>query len=264
MQAICTDLKTEHDELEDVLADLDEDQWLTPTPFLTWKIKDEIRHLAYFDDRAALAATDPDGFQRHLEEVITDWQAFEKTLQEVGRELSPEALLKWWREQRRIMLDALIRCDPKDRLPWYGPPMSALSFTTARLMETWAHAQDVFDTLRIKRTPTNRLRHIAHLGVRTFGWTYKNRGLEVPETTVRVALTAPSGDSWTWGPEDADQQIAGPAEDFCLVVVQRRHVADTALAVTGDVAQDWMLKAQCFAGPPADGPKPGQRTVQPR
>ncbi len=262
MKAICSDLKAEHDELEGILSDLDESGWQSPTPFLKWKIKDEIRHLAYFDDRAALAATDPEAFNRHLEVAAGDFAAFEKQLEEVGQELAPSELMDWWRRQRAIMLEALGKCDPKDRLPWYGPPMSALSFATARLMETWAHAQDVFDTLRIKRTPTDRLRHIAHLGVKTFGWTYKNRGLAVPQEPVYVALTAPSGDLWTWGPTDAKQRISGPAQDFCLVVVQRRHVADTTLDVKGDVARDWMEKAQCFAGPPVTGPRPGQRVVK--
>lgn len=261
MKAICDDLKAEHDELEGALVDLDENQWLLPTPFLTWQIKDEIRHLAYFDDRAALAATDPEAFNRHLETVISDLEGFDRTLKTVGKEMTVAELMQWWREQRRIMLEALARCTPRDRLPWYGPPMSALSFATARLMETWAHGQDVFDTLHRRRVPTDRLRHIAHLGVKTFGWTYQNRGLEVPEKAVRVVLTAPSGDVWTWGPENGDAQVSGPAEDFCLVVVQRRHVDDTALAVTGAVARDWMLKAQCFAGPPVDGPAPGQRVV---
>jgi uncharacterized protein (TIGR03084 family) len=159
------------------------------------------------------------------------------------------------------MLEALLKCDPRDRLPWYGPPMSALSFATARLMETWAHGQDVFDTLRIRRTPTDRLRHIALLGVKTFGWTYMNRGLPVPEEPVRVSLAAPSGDIWAWGPEDAANLVSGPAEDFCLVVVQRRHVDDTTLSVKGATARDWMEKAQCFAGPPVDGPKPGERVI---
>ena len=261
MKTICNDLKAEHEELESVLAPLDDAGWMTPTPFLTWQIKDEIRHLAYFDDRAALAATDGKAFARHLEEIVRDLEGFDRMLKTVGREMTPAELMQWWREQRRIMLEALIKCDPKDRLPWYGPPMSALSFATARLMETWAHAQDVFDALKIRREPTDRLRHIAHLGVKTFGWTYMNRGLPVPDKPVRVELAAPSGEVWAWGPEDADQRISGPAEGFCLVVVQRRHVDDTALAVSGDVARDWMLKAQCFAGPPVDGPAPGVRVI---
>lgn len=261
METICNDLKAEHEELEGVLADLDENQWEMKTPFLTWRIKDEIRHLAYFDDRAALAATDPEAFNHHLEEVLKDFGAFEKTLETVGLDMSPEQLMDWWREQRKIMLDVLEKCSPKDRLPWYGPSMSALSFATARLMETWAHGQDVFDTLKIRRTPKDRLRHIAYLGVKTFGWTYANRGLQVPEKPARVELTGPSGDLWNWGPEDAKNRIRGPAEDFCLVVVQRRHVDDTRLEVIGEIARDWMEKAQCFAGPPVDGPKPGQRVI---
>ncbi|MBS3754372.1 MAG: TIGR03084 family protein [Desulfobacterales bacterium] len=261
METICNDLKAEHEELEGVLEGLDENQWKMKTPFLNWRIKDEIRHLAYFDDRAALAATRPDAFNQHLDEVLNDFEAFEKTLETMGMDMSPAELMQWWREQRKIMLGALAGCDPKDRLPWYGPTMSALSFATARLMETWAHGQDVFDTLRIRRTPTNRLRHIAYLGTRTFGWTYANRGLAVPEEPVRVEVTGPSGDLWAWGPEDAGNRLRGPAEDFCLVVVQRRHVDDTNLKVTGDVARDWMEKAQCFAGPPVDGPRPGQRVI---
>jgi uncharacterized protein (TIGR03084 family) len=262
MQTICRDLKAEHEELEGILSDLSESEWEYPTPFLNWRIKDEIRHLAYFDDRAALAATDPEAFGRHLDEVLKDFAAFEKELEQIGLEMSPGELMEWWRRQRGIMLEALAECDPKDRLPWYGPPMGALSFATARLMETWAHGQDIFDTLKIRRTPTDRLRHIAHLGVKTFGWTYMNRGLEVPQTPVRVELKAPSGQTWTWGPEDARERISGPAEDFCLVVVQRRHVEDTRLSVAGGTARDWMLKAQCFAGPPVDGPAPGDRVVR--
>jgi len=262
MEAICKDLKAEHEELEGILAGLDEARWQLKTPFLSWRIKDEIRHLAYFDDRAALAATDPAAFNTHLEEVVKDFAGFEKMLETVGDDMSPDKLMQWWRTHRAIMLDALVQCDPRDRLPWYGPPMGALSFATARLMETWAHGQDIFDTLGLRRTPTDRLRHIAHLGNKTLGWTYINRGLEVPQTAVRVELTAPSGGIWTWGPEDAQNYIAGPAEAFCLVMVQRRHVDDTALEVAGDLARDWMLKAQCFAGPPVDGPEPGERAME--
>jgi uncharacterized protein (TIGR03084 family) len=140
--------------------------------------------------------------------------------------------------------------------------MSARSKVTARIMETWAHGQDVADTLGIRREPTDRLRHVAHIGVTTFGWSHVNRGLEVPDTPVRVELTGPSGDLWTWGPEDAAQSVRGPAEDFCLVVVQRRHVEDTSLAVSGDVARNWMLIAQAFAGPPVTGPGPGERVMK--
>lgn len=262
MKQICEDLSVEHEALDAVVENLDEEQWMIMTPSPGWNIKDQIRHLAYFDDRAALAASDSDAFGKHIEEVMSDLQAFIKMLDDVGRKMSIEELMNWWRRERKKMLEAYAAIGPKDRLPWYGPPMSALSHATARLMETWAHGQDVFDALRLKRTNTDRLRHVAHLGVTTFGWSYTNRGLEVPQTRVRVELTAPSGEIWTWGPEDASDKISGPAEDFCIVVAQRRHVDDTRLEVVGETARDWMLKAQCFAGPPTDGPPPGERVVQ--
>ena len=262
MKQICEDLRTEHEELDAALTDLDEEQWMIKTPSPGWNIKDQMRHLAYFDDRAALAASNPDAFGKHLEEVMSDMTAFVNMLDDVGKTMPLPELMDWWRKERKIMLDAFAACGRKDRLPWYGPPMSALSHATARLMETWVHGQDIFDALKLKRTNTDRLRNIAHLGVTTFGWSYKNRGMEPPQVPVRVELTAPSGDVWTWGQEDAADKVSGPAEDFCLIVAQRRHVDDTRIETVGEAARDWMLKAQCFAGPPTDGPPPGERVVE--
>ena len=262
MKQICEDLATEHEALDAVVANLEEEEWMTMTPSPGWNIKDQVRHLAYFDDRAALSASDADTFGKHIEEVMGDLGGFIKMLDGVGKDMSISELMDWWRRERKKMLEAYAAIGRKDRLPWYGPPMSALSHATARLMETWAHGQDVFDTLGLKRANTDRLRHIAHLGVTTFRWSYTNRGLEPPETSVRVELTAPSGEIWVWGSEDLSDKLSGPAEDFCLVVAQRRHVDDTRLEAVGETARDWMLKAQCFAGPPTDGPKPGERVTQ--
>jgi uncharacterized protein (TIGR03084 family) len=259
MEKICIDLKAEHDDLGNVLSGLDEKQWQIITPFFDWTIKDQIRHLAYFDDRAALAAVDPEGFSRHIKEEIGSPEGLADHIEKVVGDRSVAELSDWWKKKRSEMLNAFRDLNPKDRLPWYGPPMSALSFATARLMETWAHGQDVFDGLGQERIFTDRLRNIAHLGVTTFAWSYINRGLEAPQKQVRVELTAPSGDVWTWGLEDAGDKVTGPAEDFCLVVAPRRHMGDTRLEVIGDVARDWMEKAQCFAGPATDGPAAGER-----
>ncbi len=146
--------------------------------------------------------------------------------------------------------------DNDTRIAWYGPSMGSKSFLTARLMEAWAHGQDIVDAVGADRIATDRLRHIAQLGFITRGWTYMNRGLEVPSTPVRVELTSPSRETWSFGPDDAPESIVGPALDFCLVTTQRRHVDDTDLVVTGDSAREWMEKAQLFAGPPSDGPRP--------
>ncbi|MFZ1985874.1 MAG: TIGR03084 family metal-binding protein [Desulfatitalea sp.] len=265
MKTLCADLAWEQDALDALVSGLIPAAWQTLAPCGNWTVKDEICHLAYFDYTARLSATDPQAFQRHLVEdlgrIKNMDEATEITLAK-GRAMATGDLLAWWRKERRQLVDALVRLSPKDRLPWYGPPMSARSFASARLMETWAHGQDIYDVLSVERPPSPGLRHIAHLGVTTFGWSFANRGLQVPEAAVHVELTAPSGEIWSWGDDAAGQHISGPAVDFCLVAIQRRHVDDTALVVIGDVARKWMEVAQCFAGPPTLGPPAGTRGVQ--
>ncbi len=260
MEAICRDLQDEYQDLDAMVAGLEPDEWALRTHCAEWSVKDQICHIAYFDAAAHEAVTDAETFARNAEALFKELDSFEsfnrRTLTR-GRQMTNTALLAWWRRERGLLVSALVRLNPKDRLPWYGPPMSAKSFATARLMETWAHGQDVADVLAIRRTPGDRLHHIAHLGVKTFGWSFANRNLEIPEKPVRVELAAPSGALWTWGPEGTEDLVRGSAEDFCLVVTQRRHVDDTNLDVRGQVAVDWMMKAQAFAGPPDNGPKPG-------
>jgi len=168
--------------------------------------------------------------------------------------MSKYGLLAQWRANRLTLGRVASELDDNARIAWYGPSMGAKSFLTARLMEAWAHGQDIVDTLGVEREATDRLRHITQLGFITRGWTYMNRGLEAPDVSIRVELTSPSGDLWKFGPDDAEETIVGPAEDFCLVTTQRRHVDNTDLTVTGASARDWMEKAQLFAGPPSDGP----------
>jgi uncharacterized protein (TIGR03084 family) len=257
MKEICTDLANECEELDAVVAPLDDAGWNVMTPAEGWTVKDQIRHLVYYDERALLAVTEPAAFEQHLADIAGDPAGHRETLEKAGRELAVGELLNRWRQGRRALLDALIPLDRKARLKWYGPPMSALSFATARLMEVWAHGQDVADALGIERVPTDRLRHIAHLGVATFGWSFVNRGMKIPDSPVRVEITSPSGELWTWGTEKAADMVRGSAEDFCLVVVQRRNPADTRLEINGPVARQWMSIAQTYAGEPGAGRKPG-------
>jgi uncharacterized protein (TIGR03084 family) len=162
-----------------------------------------------------------------------------------------ESVLPSWHEERRLVIEALAAIDPKARVPWYGPPMSPMSFGTARLMETWAHGQDIVDALGEKREPTDRLRHIAHLGVRTREFSYSIKGRAAPDVPVFVALTSPAGDKWMWGDNRAADRISGTALDFCLLVTQRRLLDDLSLSVVGDAAHEWMSIAQAFAGEPS-------------
>ena len=255
MEKICQELAAEHKVLDEIVSALDDKEWETITPFDGWTVKDEISHLGCFDYTATLSAKDPKDFHSHLETLLgklkTADDFFDESLKP-GQEKTPEALLSWWRQQRENLLNTLVKLDPKQRLPWYGPDMSAKSFATARLMETWAHGQDIVDTFKLNRKPTNRLRHIAHIGVTTFKWSYLNRGIDVPVASVYVELKTDADDTWTWGDESSENSVSGPAEDFCLVVIRRRRINDTNLVVKGKVGQEWMKIAQAFAGPAAD------------
>ena len=256
MKQICKDLADEYEALDAIVSGLDATGWETKTP-AEWTVKEQIAHIAFFDGTAKLSATDPDVFKEHIQALFGGRAEAMAQLTVLQKMAYPD-LLRYWREERIALVNALSRMGPKDRLPWYGPSMSAVSFATARLMETWAHGQDVVDAIGVSRLATERLHHIAHLGNITFGWSFTNRQMEVPQVPVRVELTSPSGELWSWGPEDARDIIRGSALGFCLVVTQRRHCADTDLVITGDTAEKWMSVAQCFAGPPTLGPEPGK------
>ena len=256
LEALVGDLGAEHEALDRIVA-TSLDDWQRPTPSAGWTVADQIGHLTYFDAAAVTAMTDADAFRAAAAELMGAWDRIDELT--LHRHLDSAELLAEWRANRRRLLDEARRLDPGARVVWYGPDMSARSFLTARLMETWAHGQDVVDALGADRPATDRLRHVAQLGYITRKWSYVNRGTDVPAGDVRVELTAPSGDAWTWGAEGTADVVRGPALDFCLVVAQRRHLDDTALVVTGDSARDWMLKAQIFAGPATDGPPAGAR-----
>lgn len=258
LDEIRADLTAEQDALDAVVAGLPDEAWDAPTPSPGWAVRDQIAHLTYFDGTAALAIRDPAAFGATLEELLPllgqGATAIDEHTLGWARALPPADLLARWRDGRVDLAEAAAGLVEDDRVPWYGPPMGAKSFVTARLMECWAHGQDVVDAVDGHRPPSHRLAHIARLGFITRGWTYANRGEPVPDAPVQVVLDAPSGGTWTYGPDEAVDRVTGPAEDFCLVVTQRRNVSDTALAVTGEAAADWMAKAQAFAGPPTDGP----------
>lgn len=251
------DLADEQQALDTIVATLDDAQWAVATPSPGWTVADQIGHLAYFDRAAATAITDPEAFAASVEVLLAaaaDPGTDELTLG-AFRRLAPPEQLAAWRHGRALLAEAAAGLADSDRIAWYGPPMGAKSFLTARLMEVWAHGVDVVEAVGAVRQPTDRLRHIAQLGVITRGWSYSVRGEQAPPGTIRVVLVGPSGDTWTWGPEDADDTVSGSAEDFCLVVTQRRHLDDTAV-VAGELGRHWLLRAQAFAGPPSDVPGP--------
>ena len=246
MTALLDDLAAEHADLDSLVAGRNLD---AASAAAGWTVGDCLGHLWFFDREATTALTDPATFADHLGEIAADPDGYMRAHLDEARALGT-TLPATARATRASLLAALTAADPATKVPWYGPPMSPASFATARLMEYWAHGQDIADGLGVTRTPTRRLRHICHLGVRTRGFSFAVRGLTVPEADVRVELTGPDGDLWTWGDAEAADRVTGAALDFALVVTQRRFVDDTALAVEGEPARAWMTVAQAFAGGP--------------
>ncbi len=235
--------------------------WDQATPAPGWAVRDQVSHLAFFDDAGRQALVDPLGFSAEAERAMARSGDPMQEHLDKGRAMDGDELLGWWDRGHAGMMRELSVADPTARVPWYGPPMGVMSFVSARLMETWAHGQDIADALGAQRAPTDRLRHVAHLGVRARPFSYLVHGLDVPPGRIDVTLTAPSGGAWHWeigSPEQGEQpaEVTGPAFDFCLVVTQRSNVADTGLTITGDRARQWMSIAQAFAGPPGEGRHP--------
>lgn len=252
------DLKAEGDRLWATVSGLDEDGWATPTPAVGWTVATQVAHLLWTDEVAALAARagTPEGKQAWdavVLQAIGDPMGYVDTSAHEIARLAPEALLARWGQAREELPRALRDLPAGEKMPWFGPPMSAASMATARFMETWAHALDVYDALGITPEQTDRIRHVAHLGVRTRNFSFAQHGLEAPVEEFRIELTAPSGEAWTWGPEDAAQSVRGSAHGFCLLVTQRVHRDDTDLVATGADAERWLTIAQAFAGPAGEG-----------
>jgi uncharacterized protein (TIGR03084 family) len=248
IEALLADLAAEGAALEELLVALGPAEWARPTPAAGWTVAAQVAHLAWTDEVALLAATDPDAFPT---------QAADDPAEDRGAAgaagVAPAELLARWRAGRRRLADALAAAPPGVRLPWFGPPMSVASMATARLMETWAHGVDVRDALGRPVEESRRLDHVAHLGVRTRDFAFAAHGLPAPGTPVRVELTRADGSRWSAGPEDAGQRVSGPLLDFCLRVVQRRPRAALQLVAVGPDADRWLDVAQAFAGAPGRG-----------
>jgi uncharacterized protein (TIGR03084 family) len=259
--AVLDDLRSESDELDLLVGELNGEQWAGPTPAAGWTVAHQIAHLTWTDEVALIAVTDPDAFAVEAARAQASPDSFVDQAAEEIVAVEPAALLARWRDGRERLQQTLRAAPPGTRIPWYGPPMSVASMATARLMETWAHGQDVADALGAVRVPTARLRHVARIGVRARDYAFLVQGIKVPGDEFRVELTAPDGEVIAYGPEGAAQRVTGPLYDFCLLVTQRAHRLDLAMRAVGADADQWLDIAQAFAGPPGPGrtPKGGAR-----
>ncbi len=253
LETLLADLKAEGDQLYAAVSGLDDAGWATPTPAAGWTVATQIAHLLWTDETATIAATDKEKWDAIVLEAIADPLGYVDTYAHEVSRLQPQALLARWGAARTALTEALRGYPDGQKMPWFGPPMSPASMVTARFMETWAHALDVYDAIGVHPAPTDRIRNVAHLGIRTRDFAFGVHELEPPAEEFRIELTAPSGELWIWGPDDAKQKVAGSAFEFCLLVTQRIHRDDTDLATEGADAEKWLTIAQAFAGPPGEG-----------
>jgi len=256
LDTVLRDLAAEGDRLEGIVSGLTEDGWRTPTPAVGWDVAAQVAHLAWTDEVAVFAASDKEKWDEVVMQAIGDPDGFADSAALAGAAADPGDILRRWRTARWSLQETLRSFPAGQRLPWFGPPMSPTSMATARFMETWAHSLDVAEALGVPPAPSDRIRHVAHLGVRTRNFAFGVHGLEPPAEEFGVTLVSPSEEVWAWGPEDADQTVTGSAYDFCLLVTRRRHRADTDLVAFGADADRWLDIAQAFAGPPGEGRSP--------
>ncbi len=256
-----SDFRDESDALNDLISPLADEDYELKTQFKDWTINEVIRHLHLWNQAADLSLNDQQALLKFFAraraaEVEGRMRDFERVCLDglCGCKLRDK-----WHEFYRRMCQRFSDVDPKARVKWVGPEMSVRSSITARQMETWAHGQEIYDALGIERINSDRIKNIAVLGVNTFGWTFANRGFEVPQDVPYVRLMAPLGGFWEWYTPSDKNRVEGNATEFCQVVTQVRNISDTSLAVVGETAEKWMSIAQCFAGPPEDPPLPGTR-----
>ncbi len=255
MARVIDDLAAEEAALDRVLADLEPGAWDTPTPAVGWTIRHQIVHLAQGEELAALAVDDPAAFQSELVRLLSDLDLVMASTEADARDRSPAQLRDRWLRRAAATVSALRRHGDETRIDWVAGPMAPETFASARVMETFAHGHDILAALGRRPAPSRRLLHVADLGVRTRGFSFRSRALDVPPAPF-VELGGADTAPWRWGAADAASSVRGDALEFCEVVTQRRHVDDTSLEAEGPGARRWLEIAQAFAGPPTDGPPP--------
>ncbi|GAA2597100.1 TIGR03084 family metal-binding protein [Actinomadura fulvescens] len=258
LHEVFSDLTAEGDELDKVLAGLDADQWRTPTPAPGWTIAHQIAHLSATFRMAGLSAGDPRAFEALVARLGPDFNANVEAAMAPFLAEAPATLFARWQTEKKTATTALAAVPPDQVVPWLVRPLPPAILACAGLMELIGHGQDVYDALGVQRTWTDRIKHLVGFAVLVKEFAYTERGLTPPPDEFRFELTLPSGTAWEFGPEDAAQRVTGPAADFCLLVLRRRHRDDLDIEATGEVADAWLDIAQAYRGPAGEGRAPGQ------
>lgn len=250
------------DRLDQIVDDAGPASWTTGTPAAGWDVRTQIAHLTWTDEVSLAAITDPDAFAVEVKAALADPNGFVDVAAAGIAGLERSEIVSRWRTARAALGEALAAADPGEPIPWFGPPMRPKSMATARIMETWAHGTDVAAAIGVTVDADPAFLgaepHVARIGFRTRGFAYTMHGLEAPRSEVRVELTDTQGRLHEFGPAGAQQGVTGSLRDFCLLVTQRVHRADTGLIATGEDADSWLDLAQAFAGLPGAGREAGE------
>jgi enediyne biosynthesis protein E11 len=251
-------LNDDCDALDEILAGLSRGDWNLQTPAPGWTISHQVAHLAATFQLAGLAAADPEAFKALLTTLDRSFDV--NVLRALKRYLDdpPDVLFGRWQDERAFASKALAAAAEDQLLPWLVNPLPPAVLAMAGMMEVFAHGQDIADTVGVQPVRTDRIQLLVEFAIRTWNFGYLARGEEVPQVEFRYELTSPSGQRWTYGPDDSAERITGSAADFCLLVTRRRHRADLDVAAVGEEADHWMDIAQCYRGPAGAGRRPGQ------
>jgi uncharacterized protein (TIGR03084 family) len=241
MDDILTALAEQVDELDSLVAGLDEAGWALPSRCPGWSISDVLLHVAQtnemtvasaegrFTDKAAAfgnrVGTVPPG-------ANVDDLAGLAVAAERGR--SGKEVYDRWRASSAAQAAALGACEAGTRLPWVAGDLAAITLATTRVAETWIHTGDVAAGLGRELPPSgDRLRPIARLAWRTLPYAFTRAG-KTMSGPVALRLTAPDGTVWEFKPDQpAATTVSGPALDFCLVAARRASPSETALTAAG-------------------------------
>lgn len=242
MREILSDLVAEQQFLDQSLQRIPIKHWDRTTPAGKWTVRDTISHLADFAEVAADALIKGDRVKEW--QTASDLDALRQRAVARGRQMRPQDVIEWWRGGRAKVIEPLSHMSEDDRVEWIQGTMSAKTFATFRLMETWAHGLDIYQALDIEVEDTARIRHVCWLGWKTLPYAFKEAGLDY--TPIRVEVIGPGYAKWVYGPDDTEDVIKGSASEWARIVVRRALPKKVRLKVTGDTAQRAIEVAQAY------------------
>lgn len=244
--------------LSETLAGLNEHEWALPTPAERWTVTDQVAHLTFVFDLAMTACLAPTEFTARTAAVaqVGFQAAVEHGLAEYGGG-GPHAVYERFRVAAALAARAL-ELTSAETVPWLVNPLSPATLGMAGMLETFAHGQDVRDTVDAAVTRTDDLAYLVHFIAHTRDFGYLSHDRQPPEEEFRFEANLPSGRVLTVGPAEASQVVRGSAEDLALLASRRRHNGDLGIEVTGDDAQAWLEIAQAYRGPAGTGRRPRQ------